>query len=530
MPLDAIFIGAVVDELQPLVGGRVDKLHQPERDELILAVRCALGNVKLLISAAQGGARIHLTSQSRPNPQTPPMFCMLLRKHLVGGRITGLYQPPNERIVQLRFEVTDELGERAERVLAVEMMGSSTNIALIDHEGRVIDCVKRAEGDAKRPMLPGLFYRLPEPRDFGLSPLIARELEHQGISVDALKATVNDKTFTPFMLLKDGKPKDFSFMPVRQYDGLYTGEMYGSFSELLDAFYTRRGMEAALHKKASSLRKTVSNTLERTRRKLVLQNEEYAVTLNRERLRQYGDLLMANLGSIARGDEIARVADFYGDGDAEIKLDVRLSPQQNAAKYYKEYAKAKTAQNKLTEQIKRGELDAEYLESVLDSLDKIASESDIEDIRGELEQTGVLPKPAARKKAADRPSRPMAFRSGGGMMIYIGRNNRQNDELTLKTAAKTDIWLHTQKIAGSHVIVSCGGRQIDDVTLGQAAILAATYSQGKKGQKVPVDYTQVKYVRKAAGGKPGLVIYDKFRTVFADPSEELAERLRIIEK
>jgi len=528
MPLDAICLSAVVDELQPLIGGRADKIYQPERDELGLAVRCSLGNVRLLISAGQGSARIHLTTQTRPNPQTPPMFCMLLRKHLVGGRITAIIQPPNERIVQLHFEVTDELGERVKRVLAVEMMGNTTNIVLIDHENRVLDCVKRVEGDAKRPVLPGLFYRLPEEREFGLSPLISRELEYQNISIDTLGETVNQKCFTPFMLLKDGKPKDFSFMPIKQYKGLYTGEIYPGFSELLDAFYTRRDAAASLQRRSSSLRKIASNALERTRRKLVLQNEEYAATLNRERLRQYGDLLMANLGNISRGDKIAKVEDFYStDGAAaEIKLNITLSPQQNAARYYKEYAKAKTAQEKLTELIKQGELDMEYLESVLDSLDKINSERDIEDIRDELEQTGLLPRSKSNKKKTDKPAPPLTFRSDSGMMIYVGRNNRQNDELTLKTAAKTDIWLHTQKIAGSHVIISCKDKILDDITLEQAAILAATFSQGKKGQKVPVDYTQVKYVKKAGSGKPGLVIYDRFKTVFVDPSEELADRLK----
>jgi predicted ribosome quality control (RQC) complex YloA/Tae2 family protein len=527
MPLDAICLSAVVDELQPLIGGRVDKIHQPEKDELGLAMRCSLGNVRLLVSAGQGSARVHLTTQSRANPQSPPMFCMLLRKHLVSGRLTAIIQPPNERIMQLHFDVTDELGERVKRILAVEMMGNTTNIVLIDHENRIIDCVKRVEGDTKRPILPGLFYRLPEARDFGLSPLISRELEYQGIEISSLEKAVNEKRFTPFMLLKDGKPKDFSFMPIKQYEGLYTDEIYESFSELLDTFYTRRDAAANLQKRASSMRKIVSNTLERTRRKLVLQNEEYVTTLNRERLRQYGDLLMANLGNISRGDEIAKVADFYGEEGAmaEIKLNITLSPQQNAARYYKEYAKAKTAQEKLTELIKQGELDTVYLESVLDSLDRIGSEHDIEDIRGELEQTGLLPKPKDRKKVS-KPAPPLTFRSDSGVTIYVGRSNRQNDELTLKIAAKTDIWLHTQKIAGSHVIINCKDKSLDDITLEQAAILAATFSQGKKGQKVPVDYTQVKYVKKAAGGKPGLVIYDRFKTVFVNPSEELVERLK----
>lgn len=527
MPLDAICLSAVVNELQSLVGGKVDKVFMPEKDELGLAIRSSMGNVRLLISITQGSARLHLTSISRANPQTPPMFCMLLRKHLVGGRITDIMQPPNERIVQLHFDVTDEMGERVKRILAVELMGNNTNIVLIDSEGRIIDCVKRVEGDAKRPVLPGLFYRLPEARQgLGLSPLISRELEYQGISLDILEMRVKENDFTPVMLLEGDKPKDFSFMQIKQYEGLYTARVFEGFSEMLDTFYTQRDVTSSLQRRASGLRKIASNALERTRRKLVLQNEEYAATLNRERLRQFGDLLMANLGNISRGDSTALVQDFYGEDGAmvDIKLNVTLSPQQNAAKYYKEYTKAKNAQEMLSKMFVKGEQDIEYLESVMDSLDKIRSEQDIEDIRDELEHTGLLPKSKGKKKIS-KPAQPLTFRSDSGVTIYVGRNNRQNDELTLKTAAKTDTWLHTQKIAGSHVIISCKGETLDDATLEQAAILAATFSQGKKGQKVPVDYTLVKYVKKAAGGKPGLVIYDKFKTVFVDPSEELAKRL-----
>ncbi|MCL1820011.1 MAG: NFACT family protein [Oscillospiraceae bacterium] len=529
MPLDSIFLGAVVDGLQPLIGGKVDKIFQPEKDEVIFAVRCSLGNVRLLMSAAQGSARVHITERMRENPQTPPMFCMLLRKHLVGGRIMSITQPPDERIVHFNLEVNDELGERVKKTVAAEMMGNSANIVLIDHEGRVIECVRRVEGDAKRPMLPGLFYRLPESRGFGLSPLIQRELEYQNLSLDSLEARVNHKDFTPLMLLHDDKPKDFSFMPIRQYDGIYTSETYSGFSELLDAFYSKRDAENLMRRRSAGLRKIVSNALERARRKLIIQNEEYAATLNRERLRQYGDLLMANLNNIKRGDTSAAVQDFYGEEGtvASIKLDAALSAQQNAAKYYKEYNKAKNAQEKLTGLIKKCEQDIEYLESVIDAFDKAANNPDIDDIRDELEQTGLLPKRKDKKKSHSKPSKPLVFKSDSGVMIYVGRNNRQNDELTLKTAAKDDLWLHTQKIAGSHVIIDCKGNSPDDITLEQAAILAAAYSQGRRGQKVPVDYTQVKYVKKAAGGKPGLVIYDKFKTVFVNPDEKLAERLLV---
>ncbi|GHV04888.1 hypothetical protein FACS1894217_00870 [Clostridia bacterium] len=547
MPLDAICLSAVTDELRgQLIGARVDKVVQPERDELGIAVRSqTIGNVKLLISANQNHARIHLTAQSRENPSTPPMFCMLLRKHLNGARVVEITQPAFERAVLLVFDATNEMGERVKRTLVAELQGRHSNIILLDENERIVDCLKRVdyEMSEQRPVLPGLFYHLPPKPDkiapddiaawreldaanltdkaiiarfSGISPLIAREISHNR-DISGFVERVKSKQFTPVLLSDGGKPVDFAYMPITQYGGLYQLDTLSGFSQLLDNFFTARDSREHLQKRASGLRKTVKTALERTRRKLALQAVEYEATLNRERLRECGDLLMANLHNMTRGDAAITVADFYhDDAPATIKLDVLLTPHRNASKYYHNYQKAKNAQEMLKINIERGNIDLEYLESVLNALDNIAGEADIRDIQDELIAAGFLPKRKDVKKA-QKTSKPLVFTTESGINIYVGRNNRQNDELTLKTAAKSDIWLHVQKIAGSHVIIDCKNGEPSDADLLKAATLAAQYSQARNGLKVPVDYTRVKYVKKMAGGKPGMVIYDRFKTIIVDP-------------
>ncbi len=582
MPLDAICLEALVDELRDqIVGARIDKVFQPERDELGLALRGQNGNVRLLISANPSNARVHITQQSRENPSAPPMFCMLMRKHLVGARIMEITQPPAERVVQFHVDVNDEMGERVRRVLVAELMGRHSNLILVDAENRIIDCLKRVDHEMSemRPVLPGLFYHLPpaqtkaDPHDLaswrsrwadadgtdaieswmvrefsGLSPLVARELLFQTTGQTALRFcemtaearqtllgnlekyvyALQQKIFEPCLLMDGDTPTQFSYVPILQYGDRFTRSAPETFSELLDVYFTRRDAAEHRQKRAAGLRKTVQNALDRTKRKLALQASEYAATLNREHLRVCGDLLMANLHTLKRGQPVAIVQDFYDPETpmVEIPLNVTLSPQQNAAKYYKDYTKAKTAQEVLQLHMEKGRTDVVYLESVLEAIERVTGESDINEIREELSQTGFLPQIKGKKKGP-APSKPLVFRSTTGMMIYVGRNNRQNDELTLKTADKTDMWLHVQKIAGSHVIINCEHQTPDDKTLEEAAILAATHSQGKNGQKVPVDYTAVKNVKKMSGGKPGMVIYDKFQTVFVDPSTALAETLRV---
>ena len=575
MPFDAIFLTAVIRELQPLLGSRVDKIQQPSRDTVLLHLR---GRGKLLLSANVNRPRIHLTEASFENPAQPPMFCMLLRKHLTGGRLQEIQQPPAERSVSLIFDCTDEMGIPCRKSLILELMGRNSNLILTGAEGRILDCLRRVdfEMSEQRQVLPGLFYRDPPRQDkripqetdeaeiavllsaaepgrrldqwllgtfAGISPLIARELCFRftgatdtpltGLSLPALAAFLAAQfasmdSFTPVLLLRGGVPAEFSYREILQYGDFMEETRCGSFSQLLDRFYTQTDRAERMRQKSQTLRKTVTTLHERVLRKLELQRRERDSTLNREQLRRMGDIVTANLHAITRGQALLRAENFY-EADApliEIPLKPELSPQQNAAKFYKEYAKAKTAEKILTQQLAQGEAEAEYLAAVLDELSRAESEADLAEIRQELEAGGYL-RPADRKKQPKLPpSKPMEFVSGDGYRIFVGRNNRQNDQLSMKTARKDDLWLHIQKFHGTHVIIACAGMRPPDRTVTEAAMLAAFYSQAKNGQNVPVDVTQVRNLRKPNGAKPGMVVYDRYQTVIVTPDPELPEKLR----
>lgn len=575
MPFDAIFLTAVIRELQPLLGSRVDKIQQPSRDTVLLHLR---GRGKLLLSANVNRPRIHLTEASFENPAQPPMFCMLLRKHLTGGRLQEIQQPPAERSVSLIFDCTDEMGIPCRKSLILELMGRNSNLILTGAEGRILDCLRRVdfEMSEQRQVLPGLFYRDPPRQDkripqetdeaeiavllsaaepgrrldqwllgtfAGISPLIARELCFRftgatdtpltGLSLPALAAFLAAQfasmdSFTPVLLLRGGVPAEFSYREILQYGDFMEETRCGSFSQLLDRFYTQTDRAERMRQKSQTLRKTVTTLHERVLRKLELQRRERDSTLNREQLRRMGDIVTANLHAITRGQALLRAENFY-EADApliEIPLKPELSPQQNAAKFYKEYAKAKTAEKILTQQLAQGEAEAEYLAAVLDELSRAESEADLAEIRQELEAGGYL-RPADRKKQPKLPpSKPMEFVSGDGYHIFVGRNNRQNDQLSMKTARKDDLWLHIQKFHGTHVIIACAGVRPPDRTVTEAAMLAAFYSQAKNGQNVPVDVTQVRNLRKPNGAKPGMVVYDRYQTVIVTPDPELPEKLR----
>lgn len=574
MPLDALCLTAVAAELRrSLVGGKIDKLYQPARDQLLLYIRGQGENVRLLLSAAPGHPRAHLTTLSRENPGTPPMFCMLLRKHLLGGRILSLDQPPVERILDFKLETIDELGDRVERHLILEAMGRSANLILLDGAGRIIDCIRRVEGDlasGRRQVLPGLFYRPPEPPDkqnplaldgsalrqalsnptgreadsllldtfTGLSPLVARELafragdsgEQLAQELEKLLDAVRREDFTPCVLVRDGKPVDFSFRPILQYGPETELQERESFSALLDSFYEEREQSERVRQRGQDLVQAVKRACDRTRRKLVNQEKELAATLDRERKRELGDILTSNLHAMEKGMKLLRTMDYYDPAcrEVDIPLDPLLTPQQNAAKYYKEYNKAKTAQDVLTVQLEKGRAELAYLESVLENLRLAEGERDLQEIRQELTETGYLRRQSKAKERSKKVSgKPMEFRSTAGLRISVGKNNNQNDLLTTKMAYKSDIWLHTQKIHGSHVILWLEGGEADLQSLTEAAQLAAWFSQGREGSRVPVDYTPVKYVKKPAGARPGMVVYTTYQTALVDPDPELAKRLRV---
>ena len=586
MPLDALCLSGLVHELNTaLAGGKIDKIYQPGRDEVVLAVRAPKGNVKLLLSANPSHPRPQLTEIARENPETPPMFCMLLRKHLTGARVLGISQPHLERVVDFQLEALDELGDRVERRLVLEAMGRHANLILLDGEGRIVDCLRRVDGDmsAKRQVLPGLFYRLPPaqakedptaltreewearlaeaPGDYrvdqwlldtfgGLSPLICRELAHRAggrtdvafleledagrlrlaEALERLFSDIKGNNFTPTLITIENRPKDFTFLPVEQYEGGAVLTAYPTFSAMLDRFYEQRESLERVKQKGQDLIRSVTNARDRTARKIGNQERELEATRDRERLRQFGDIITSNLYAMEKGMKVLRTVDFYDpEGrEVDIPLDFLLTPQQNAAKYYKEYNKAKTAEEMLTIQLEKGRRELEYLNSVLENITLAEGERDLQEIRQELTDTGYLRRQSKAKDRGKRvSSKPMEFRSTAGLRISVGKNNTQNDLLTCKQAFKSDIWFHTQKIHGSHVILWTEGGQPDLQSMNEAACLAAWFSQARESSKVPVDYTPVKYVKKPAGARPGMVVYTTYETAWVSPSEELAKRLRV---
>ena len=586
MPLDALCLSGVVHELQnALSGAKIDKIYQPGRDEVVLALRAPAGNVKLLLSANPSHPRAHLTQISRENPDKPPMFCMLLRKHLSGARLLELVQPPMERVVDLRLEALDELGDRVERRLVLEAMGRHSNLILLDGEGRIMDCLRRVDSDmsARRQVLPGLFYRLPPAQEKldpssldraalesslaaapeesqadkwlldtfgGLSPLICRELAFRaGGATDArlhqmgeggrsrlldelegLLRSVQENSFTPVMLEKEGHPSDFTFQPISQYGPAVSCVPFPSFSALLDRFYEQRENQERVRQRGQDLIRSVTNARDRAARKIGLQEQELAATRDRERLRQFGDIITSNLHAMEKGMSRLTAADFYDPEcpQIHIPLDPLLTPQQNAAKYYKDYNKAKIAESILTLQLEKGRRDLDYLNSVLEAIALAEGERDLQEIRQELTDTGYLRRPSkARDRGKRVASKPMEFRSSSGLRISVGKNNTQNDLLTTKQAFKSDLWFHTQKIHGSHVILWTEGGQPDLTSIQEAAQLAAWFSQGRESGKVAVDYTPVKYVKKPGGARPGMVVYTTYETAYVAPDGELARRLRV---
>ena len=577
MPLDAICLQGVVGELAPqLTGSRIEKIQQPARDQIILLMR---GSRRLFLNAGANQPRIHLTEQLRDNPSQPPMFCMLLRKHLSGGIIESVRQEPLERVVTLTVLASDEMGERSRLTLVWEGMPRRANLILCDRDGRIIDCLRRVDLEAEqdRQVLPGLFYRLPTRQDkrsplsvteedfaallgraapdapldgwlldtfTAISPLVARELTVRACgSTDApvsqgnalwdvfsrWQRDVNENTFTPTLIKRNGSLADFTYGPVTQYGTYAETEIYDSFSHLLDDFYEKREQAERVKQKGRDLLKTATTARDRVRRKLAAQEKELAACLDRDHLRICGELITANLYRMERGQSRLTAQNYYDENcaDVDIPLDVRLSPQENAARYFKQYAKAKTAEKYLTAQLQRGREELQYLESVLQELAQAESEQDFNDIRTELTDGGYLRGRGKKQPGFQRASKPREFRSSAGLRILVGRNNRQNDRLTTKDADKRDIWLHTQKIHGSHVILCTGGAEPDEQSLMEAASLAAYFSQAQGSTKVPVDYTPVKFVKKPAGAKPGMVVYTTYQTMLADPDEELVKHLSV---
>ncbi len=586
MALDGIVISALTKETAAkITGGRIDKIHQPEKDELIISVRTSGGAYKLLLCANPSFPRFHITNVQKENPEKPPMFCMLLRKHIQGGKILGLEQIEFERIVKFTIESYDEMGFLSKKHLIMEIMGKHSNIILTDKEGKILDSIVHVDFSVSsvRQVLPGLTYSLPPSqgkknpleasRDDiafelshddmpvwkqilsafqGISPLVAREAVYRatGLSdISGPEATRDDleKVALNFFAIIDDikngvynpciisdkltkKMVDFCAVDIAQYGSGAESEHYASMSEATESFYMKKAAVESIRQKCTDLLKTVSNNLDRCRKKLQLQEEILKKAAKREKYKIYGDLLTANIYQLHQGMAEITVQNFYSENFEEITIPLKtdISPSKNAQLYYQKYNKEKTAELETSKQKKLNEEEIDYLESVQEALEKTETQAEITQIRNELIEEGYLKNRGRlnKRKKADTP-KPMHFVSSDGYDIYVGKNNKQNDYVTLKLARYTDLWFHTKGIHGSHTIVKCDDAlTVPDNTYMQAARLAAYYSKGKASKSVPVDYTEIKNVKKPSGAKPGMVIYVNYNTLYVTPNEDEVNLLK----
>lgn len=557
MALDGIFLHHLRNEIEDgALGSRIDKIHQPSKEEVILTMRSREGSKKLLLSCRPDSARIHFTEFAPENPAKPPMFTMLLRKLLQGARLDSVVQHSLERVLELHFAGTNELGDKTKYVLIIEIMSRYSNIILTDADGKIIDSVRRITGEQSsvRTILPGVSYVAPPPQDkldifsassaeiaqrmqasgltvakaaqnaiMGVSPIVCRELEN-GVTLEELKKYAKDPV--PTVVMQD-TPKDFSFMPIRQYGDLMTSKTFDTCSKLLDYFYYERVRLARIKSRSSELFKQLTTMQERAVRKAENRRRELVACHDKDKYRMYGDLIMSNLWQLTKGAPYYEVENFYGDGErVRIPANAALTPSANAQKYYKEYRKKQVAEQKLTGFIQEADSEAAYFETVLDSLTRAETDSEISAIKNELSDGGYLKRKSREKNP--KALKPLEFVSRDGFRILVGRNNVMNDKLTLKTAAKDDVWLHTKDTPGCHVILQTEGKKVTDGALHDAAVLAAYNSKARSSSNVPVDYTLVKYVKKPSGAKPGKVIYTDYKTEYVTPTAEEIERLNKI--
>lgn len=574
MALDAVAVKAVVSELQCLVGGRIDKVHQPERDEIIISVRTYDDSFKLVISASSNNPRIHLTQHSKKNPKIAPLFCMLLRKHIGSGKITAVEQVGFERIVRIDIESYDELGECTLKHLYTEIMGRYSNIILTLSDGKIIDSVKRIDStiSSVREILPGRIYELPPEQDkipltqwddnsvidiakpmradkillsniSGISPLTAREIVYKTfgetdvhsdsfntnrtamlkIEIKKIAQSVKNGEFSPCIIEDSvsGKQVEFSAIEIEQYETLARVRRYEGMSALLEDFYYKRDMNDRMRQKTTDLTKLLNNHSERISKKISILERTLSDAQNMENYRLYADLIMANIYSISEGQKNVCVTNYFDEnaGTIKIDLDPSASPVRNSQIYYKKYNKAKKALKESAKQLEISKSELEYIKSTLALLERADRIEDVNSMRAELEREGYIKSKGKKvKNQKKEESKPMHFTSSDGFDIYVGRNNTQNDYLTLKLANASDLWFHTKDIHGSHTVIKLGlDKDVPKNTIIEAAQLAAYYSKARESSQVPVDYTTIKNVKKPNGAKPGMVIYESYNTVYVTP-------------
>lgn len=581
MALDGILLNLAKKEILDCAQfGRVEKIHQPSREELVIHLRTKSGAKKLLLSVRANSPRIHFTQHAPENPATPPMFCMLMRKRLVNASLIDIRQSELDRVLYIDFDATNEIGDRVKLTLSIEIMAKHSNIILFDEEGKIIDALKRVDlsQSTVRQILPGFRYTSPPPQNKlnilehstdniisqiktfetktlssailsslqGVSPLTSRELagefsehfvdevsdtgfEELKKRIDNLRQIVETGNAVAFMLKDEtGKPVDFSFMPINQYGTKYTSEEKSSFSELLDEFYFECDRLDRTRQKAQDLVKFLGSAIARISKKISLQQAELRQCADREQLRISAELINANLYRLEKGAAFYDLENYYDENKIiRIKADPSKTPAANAQKYFKDYRKAKTAEAMLTELIEQGQNDLQYLETVADSLDRASTQAEIEEIRNELVVSGFIKFKKKNNQKQPKLLPPMEYMTTDGFRVLVGRNNMQNDKLSLKTASKSDMWLHTQKFPGSHVVIISDNKEISDDAIVEAAEIAAYHSKARDAKLVPVDYTYVKHLKKPQGAPPGKVIYHVYYSVNVTPNKEKIDKMEI---
>lgn len=570
MALDGMYLNFLVSSVNELLtGAKVDKIHQPSKNELVFIMRTRGGMHKLYFSADANSPRFAVVNSVPENPQNPPMLCMLFRKRLVGATLEGVEQYGLDRTAFFKFDAVNEIGDRVKLTLAVEIMAQHSNVILFDGDNRIVDALRRVDSEKSsyRLVLPGAQYKLPpaqdkidirntEPSEIcesilklntqrlssailktlqGVSPLLSREIAYRVCSDDkavtelsleekmtllceigSLKTMILSNDCQPTIVLDESeKPLEFSFLPITQYGNGYKTILKNNVFELLEGFYSERDRLARTRSKGAELFKQLDNALERTARKLNNQQEDLKKCADREELRIKAELISASQYKLEKGQSVYEVENYYDNNNIiKIEVDPALTPSRNSQKFYKEYRKACTAENMLIKLIEEGEGDLEYLESVKDLLMRSTLEREFSEIKDELIAQGFIkPKKSGKKQMKKQALAPLEFKTSQGLTVLVGRNNIQNDKLTFKIGKKGDIWLHAQKCPGSHTLLLADGNPVPDDAIVEAAEIAAYYSSAKDSTIVTVDYTDVKNIKKPNGAKPGFVIYYTYYSV-----------------
>lgn len=572
MAFDAGMVRAIAYELQnKLAGARVEKVHQPEKDEILFALHAGRENLRLTVSASANNPRIHLSTIQKENPASPPSFCILLRKHLSSAKLSSVEQIAFERVIRIAFEARDEMGFHYRVHLYAEIMGKYSNLILTDEKDTILGAIKPVDftTSQKRQVLPGMRYELPPAQDkrdpmtetregflslrasdekvadkfltthyAGLSSLTAREIAYGCDISEALYASfagyiekLAQNDYTPTLVCdENGHPIEYSCVDLNQYGETYRKKHPDTISEIIEQYFAARDNVDRVKQRAADLFKLLSNTQSRLEKKISIQKEELAATSEKETLQKYGELITAHIYMLKKGMKFAEVTDYYSENMETIRIpmDLRLTPAQNAQRYYKRYTKLKNAQIELQKQIEVSSAELEYIRSVTDLLSRASGQSELDEIRAELSQAGYG---ARMKKNAGggqkkKPSKPIEYVTSGGYRVLCGKNNLQNDELSMKTASKSDWWFHVKNAPGSHVIMLCDREEPSEVDFTEAAMIAAVNSSLSEAKHIAVDYTQVRNLRKPSGAHPGFVIYHTNYSAYVSPDRELVDKLK----